>query len=139
MRREYHSGTRWCIWRWKDIYWRGEIYLSRLHIFQCPLFAVMVHFISQPDKQLHQHDHPVSMLCFVLKGWYVERRGWRSRMINWVNWIPAEAVHRIWAVARGGCITLVICGPRKREWGFWVASEWIPWREYHQTYGGSTS
>ena len=130
MRREYKTGTKWCAWRWKDIYWRGELYLRRLIIFQCPLFSIMLHWIKQPDKQRHLHDHPVSMLSIILKGKYIEDY-WTAdesfywpfgfpigqREIRWINWIPSYRAHQIVAVHESGVITLCFAGPREREWG----------------------
>ena len=150
MRREYESGSKWAIWRWKDITWNGELYLRRLHIFQCPWFSILLHFIKTEDKQRHLHDHPVDMFCVVLKGAYCEDRGetreaggylwpkWRD--VVFFNWIPAYRKHRITYLAlREQCITLCFCGPRKREWGFHTEDGWIPWREYHAKYEGGTS
>lgn len=145
MRREYESGMQWCVWRWKDIYWKGNLYLRRLHIFQCPLFAIMLHWIQDIDRQKHMHDHPVSMISFVLRGWYTEtrwnvRKGTRSyHSRNWVNWIPSRSIHKITNLPHEGCVTLVICGWRERSWGFYTKNGWIPWREYHDLYGGETS
>lgn len=143
MRREYESGMKWCVWRWKSIYWQGDEYLLRLHVFQCPLFAIMVHWVNGKDDQMHLHDHPVSMLSILLKGFYCELRDFNTRPVNrnvrLYNWIPAKTKHRIWFVPPGGCTTLVICGPRERDWGFHTENGWIPWREYHDLYGGETS
>ena len=140
MRREYKTGTQWCAWRWKDILWAGELYLRRLIIFQCPLFSIMLHWIKQPDKQRHLHDHPVSMLSIILSGGYVELRDDGHHPRKYFNWIPAKASHRITMISEWKpCITLCIAGPRTREWGFYTEHGWMRWQEYHELYDSSTS
>lgn len=143
MRREYKTGTQYCVWRWKDIYWKGELYLRRLIIVQCPLFSIMFHWIKAPDRQRHLHDHPVSMLSIILSGLYWETWEFNGksglRYVSSYNWIPAHKRHRITHVYPGGCITLCIAGPRVREWGFHTEDGWIHWQKYHELYDSSTS
>lgn len=144
IRREYKSGTKYCIWRWKEIFWQGELYLTRLHIFQCPLFSIMLHWIHTPDLQRHLHDHPVSMLCFILWGSYLEvydpyqgklKPQWvDSEWRSFFNWIPANKVHRIVEISKSPVITLCFAGRRKREWGFYTENGWVHWRLYQQFY-----
>ena len=142
MRREYKTGSMYALWRWKDIYWRGELYLRRLILIQCPLFSVMLHFIKSPDRQRHLHDHPVSMLSIILSGSYWEATGsrlnYRLRYRKWFNWIPATKKHRITHV-HGKCITLCFAGRRVREWGFYTEHGWVQWQQYHKLYDSSTS
>ena len=150
MRREYKTGSKYALWMWKDIYWRGELYLRRLILVQCPLFSIMLHWIKQPDKQRHLHDHPVSMLSILLKGEYLEATDYcflgngniwpdKYKHAKWFNWIPATKKHRITHIPDSGCITLCIAGPRTREWGFYTEEGWIQWQKYHELYDSSTS
>ena len=141
MRREYKSGTKYCIWQWKEIFWRNELYLTRLILIQCPLFSVMLHWIHAPDKQRHLHDHPVSMICFVLSGYYCEytktstHKIQKPRLVNWVNWIPFNKQHQIVIISKSPVITLCFAGRRVQEWGFYTKNGWIPHKEYQELYG----
>ena len=42
----------------------------------------------------------------------------------------ADAIHRIVEVDPG-TITLFETRRKVRDWGFWVAGGFVPWREYH--------
>lgn len=136
-RREYKSGTQWCVWQWKDIILNGELYLRRLHIVQTPWFSILLHWILRPDSQRHMHDHPVSFLSIVLWGGYMEERPNSTyrmihktyRMIRRVNFKRATGVHRIIEVLPH-TLTLVFAGPREREWGFHTPAGWVHWKEY---------
>jgi hypothetical protein len=128
--RAYSSGTRWCAWRWTDVAWRGALYLVRLHLFQVPRGAVMLHWILTPDPHPDPHDHPVDFLSITLRGGYTEwtPKGYRSARVRFRR---ATDVHRIVAV-KPGTVTLVLAGPVVREWGFWARGLFVPWRFYRE-------
>jgi hypothetical protein len=135
--RKYRSGTRWCVWRWTEVDPDGDgPYLTRLNIVQTPLFSIMLHWIHRPDPQPDMHDHPVSFLSIVLRGWYREQVPFgriidvrRIKTVKWFNFKRATDAHCIIDV-KSPLITLVITGPVRREWGFYTSNEWVPWREY---------
>lgn len=131
-RRKYKTGSRWAFWRWTDVVLEGELYLRRLHLLQCPWFAVMLHWILRPDANRDLHDHPVSFLSVVLRGGYVQEtpRGREAVLLG--QYMPAEGAHRIVFVLPG-TLTLVFAGPRRREWGFLTESGWVDWRTYQKT------
>lgn len=136
--RVYRSGTRWCAWRWTEVAWRGTLYLVRLHLFQVPRGAAMLHWILTPDPHPDPHDHPVDFLSITIRGGYTEwtPAGYVSSRIRFRR---ATDVHRIVAV-EPGTVTLVLAGPVVREWGFWVQAVFVdrrmrhglfvPWRVY---------
>src|SRR6185503_13941469 len=103
-KREYKSGSSWSLWRWTYT-WAQNDYITRLHVFKTPWFAVCLHWINGPDPEPHLHDHPVSFLSLILKGGYVENRKYRfysligqiQKRRNWINWISAaqDNCHRI--------------------------------------------
>lgn len=127
--RRYKSGTKWCVWRWMDVILNEALYLRRLHVFQCPWFAIMVHWIQRPDPQRDLHDHPVAFWSFIVSGWYVEETPEGRRTIMWLNRKPAAGIHRIVWVAPN-TVTLVFASRRLRDWGFHTPKGWVPWREY---------
>ncbi len=157
MRRMYRSGSRYSLWRWTDVTLDGALYLRRLHLIQTPWFAIMLHWILRPDPQPDLHDHPVTFLSLVLRGWYREWvpapawfpsaplrvlrnqgsavrytvTGWwqRREVTRWRLFRPTDR-HRICDVSPGGCVTLCFAGPVRRSWGFWTSGGFVEWREY---------
>ena len=139
-RREYKTGTAWCLWRWKDVLWQEELYLRRLILVQTPWFSIMLHFIESPDMQQDLHDHPVSFFSFILKGYYVEDTGDGQMYVRSLyNWVPATTKHQITALSDGGVVTLCFAGPRVRDWGFHTNDGWVYWKDYHKTHEASTT
>ena len=132
--REYKTGTRWCIWRWKDI---G--YINRLHVFQCPWFSICLHWIRREDREPYLHDHPVSFFSIILRGGYFEAREgkvlkpWDYFARRWFNLIWWNTQHKIIAV-KPGTLTLCFMGPRRNEWGFFTPEGKVSWKEYEQAW-----
>lgn len=133
-RRKYVSGTKWCFWRWTDV---DSEYITRLHFFKCPWFAICFHWLNKPDPEPYDHDHPVTFLSVILRGWYREQQSgyWRQpRTVKhrWFNWIDASegVAHTIVEVAPR---TLTVCfmGPKTREWGFHTPNGWMYWKDYY--------
>lgn len=137
--RKYKSGSKWALWRWSSA---DSDYIRRLHLIMTPWFAICVHFIRKPDVEPHLHDHPVTFLSLVLKGWY---REWRQDIVayeserpvlktrRWYNFIRASfwSRHRICEVAPGGCITIAFMTRVKRQWGFHAERGWVYWKDYY--------
>jgi len=143
--------TRWALWRWLDIKdkFNGDLYLTRLTIFRCPLFQVLLHWIHRPDPTEDLHDHPWAFVGAVIDGGYTEVTGTphEDKLINTdankVDFLikktdPTEA-HSIVAV-QPGTKTLILTGPRRREWSFYtplgkkpgdgdVLAVQTPWRD----------
>lgn len=151
MRREYKTGSKWAIWRWKDVFYKEHLYLRRLIIFQCPLFSIMLHWFHDHDRQAHLHNHPVDFISIVLRGWYIEETysdwsaipGVRSLTFykrKFLNFIPHTKYHRITAFSHSKKpITLCFAGPHKQTWGFMVDGAFMDWKTYHSIYESSTS
>ena len=133
-KREYKSGSRWALWRWT---YTPSGYITRLHIFKTPWFAVCLHYINGPDPEPHLHDHPVTFLSLILRGGYSELRGGYTqhgviRTPRWYNWIRASIfdAHTIIAV-KPRTVTLALMGPKTREWGFHTPDGWVHWKAYN--------
>lgn len=133
-RRKYTSGTKWCFWRWTDV---DSEYITRLHFFKCPWFAICFHWLNKPDPEPYLHDHPVSFLSIILRGGYTEYR-WKEgdgayyKTNKWFNWIKASDKdrHTIMEV-KPGTLTMCLMGPKTREWGFHTLDYWIFWKDYY--------
>ncbi len=131
----------------------GELFLDRLRIVQCPLFAVLLTRIRQPDAGRDPHSHSRAFATLILSGGYTERvwprpeglRGperdtWASHVLHQgherrhgrfsLRCLPQSWAHRITRVD-GNLRTLVIAGPHHREpWSFWTPDGPVPWQEY---------
>jgi hypothetical protein len=144
--RRYHSGQLFALWRWTDVVLNGDLYLRRLNVAQIPYVgAKMIHWIHRPDPQRDLHDHPVSFVSLVVRGGYTEERAdgatWRRRLLcgfrperrtyeaGQINYVRATDCHRIVSVLPN-TLTLVLAGPKVREWGFHTRRGWIHWKEY---------
>ena len=141
--RKYKSGSRWALWRWTET---PSGYITRLHIFMCPWFAIVVHWLHKPDAEPHRHDHPVSFLSLILRGGYTEfrKRGLSSSLHYenhyWYNWIRASTWdnHRIDYV-EPNTVTLCFMGPKRRDWGFHTPDGWVCWKNYNAEKYGSNN
>lgn len=59
----------------------------------------------------------------------------RNNRPGMVLWRRAEHTHRIAALPRGYCYTLVLRMRKRRKWGFHTPQGWIGWREFIDTRG----
>lgn len=109
-----------------------QIYLRRLRIIQTPWFGVYLHHIFLPDADRAPHDHPWPFASLVLRGGYSERIHPRPRQDLAQH---HDRFHRSFSLHRTSCmvahrildlkpntVTLVLVGPRRRDWGFWEPS-----------------
>lgn len=135
-------------------------YLHRW-VAQFGKFSVRVHHWMGSDDPRHFHDHQWWFLTLVLKGGYTDisspnpEAGVTS--IAWeqsdepgavqlatkhheklspgsVRFRPALHTHTV-QVDPGGCWTLMITGPPRRDWGFWVNGIWKRQRKYFRDHG----
>lgn len=115
--------------------------------------------VEDPDV----HDHPRSLLIFVLRGSYDDmvlcpscgdqsgRTIWdetckcvregraglvlgQHMRVGMVVYRPAEHAHATHAGPKGAW-TICLMGPVRRPWGFWRDGRWWPFRAYEQRFG----
>ena len=108
----------------------GRSYLRRW-IAELPGgWSVRVHRWDSSDGA-HPHDHPWPFFSVALWGSAFEELWWRGSDGAWrarlrtvrplaPRWYRAASVHRV--LAPSALTTLVVTGPRSREWGFWLPS-----------------
>lgn len=133
----------------------GDILFTRFTVIATPWFAVRFHRFHRSDSAC-MHDHPWPFISFILWNGYYEdtpppgeqdpryaqskfygpgsilRRpaNFRHRVVlREEHWeirgrVTRQAHHKIYKP-----ITLVITGPREREWGFWTLDGWMPWHK----------
>lgn len=113
----------------------GSLYLDRLRVIETPWFGVYLHAIHRPDHDQEHHDHPWSFLSLILRGEYEESQRMgpehgRYVRCRWLSFHRAEDAHRIALLSRSPVWTLVLRGPRRREWGFYTDRGWVDWRTF---------
>lgn len=129
------SGKRWYFFHRDDIpdiFNPEDIYLTRWRIIQTPWGGIFLHAIRRPDGDRALHDHPWSFISLVLKGGYVEILPDRvvSRLQGSITRRRAEDQHRISILREHPTWTLLLVGPRRRDWGFYVDGGWVRWEQY---------
>lgn len=112
----------------------GEPYLIRWNWRPCKWFSLKLHHIVRHDYGRDPHDHPWWFVSLILWGSYTEEYvgpfgNLLRRRVRWLNLKKATGTHRIIEV-HGNVWTLVLNGPRVREWGFHTALGWVPWYKY---------
>lgn len=106
---------------------------------------VYLHKFCRDDDDRAMHDHPWWFVSLMLAGRYIEHsfgsvRGvdfthTQTRAIGSIAFRPATHRHRVELLKRPDgsavpCWTLVITGPRVREWGFWCPKGFVHWRDF---------
>lgn len=149
VKHNYNADQHWAFWTWYDIPDRDNpdiVYLRRLAIVKCPLFAIYVHWIFLPDNDRDCHDHPWNFKSFVLRGGYAEhlyysmkdrkRDKFSTKEYGRFSYhrMPTYFAHRItWL--KENTVTLIITGRRKRTWGFWTKEGWVKYNDYDKGNG----
>lgn len=117
----------------------GATYLSRWGVGHDRIGKVLLHRMNAPDPGLDLHDHPWAFVSIILKGGYVEDRGLSDdpdriqenvRKPFSVKRLDLDECHSIRRLLRGSSWSLIICGPRRREWGFYTPYGWVHSSEY---------
>lgn len=133
----------------------GQVYLNRWGFGHDRLGRVLLHRMDAPDPGMDLHDHPWWFVSIVLWGGYTElRAGTRSaptfaafaekhptcdrgyeveRRVLSVKTMRLDECHTITDLHRRRCWTLVIGGPRRRPWGFYLPSGWVSEPTYDAT------
>jgi hypothetical protein len=119
-----------------------------------PFLNVYLHHFLRSDDDRALHDHPWHFLSMVLKGRYIEHREGRpetvriERTAGSIAFRKAGTLHRVeldtevlvgscWTMYRyeAPCWTLVITGPKLRDWGFKCPRGWVPWQYFDHNNG----
>lgn len=121
----------------------GRVYLDRWGFGHDRIGKILVHKMSAPDPGIDLHDHPWSFVSVILWGGYTElraniRRAARRAQTAEESGAPAlrgrevvrrpgsvkllrlDECHTITELAGSTSWSLVICGPRRRAWGFYT-------------------
>lgn len=159
----------YCEWSGKMILIRGrpdtpeykDIYLVRYYLFpQGSKWQVYIHRFLRSDSDV-PHDHPFDFASYILKGGYQEQITFREDPRNafWVSRMETHKAgdlllrqgnhaHKViidgkydWNERKNAPLTLILRGPRYRDWGFLPAAggslnqsrcvrDWVKYDEY---------
>lgn len=115
----------------------------------------MVHYFPPEVSDRDPHDHPRPFITLVLRGNYRDEswvvcnpkarpedtkigvRRTERLFAGAFRYRPARYLHIVETDERG-CWTIVVMGPKVREWGFvrLVSGSWWQWGRYVQKFGG---
>jgi hypothetical protein len=108
-----------------------NVYLVRMYIFGTSksAFSLWLHFFPRGDEDRALHSHPFPFLSYVVAGSYIEEllRGWKIRKKHSVVFRSTDHLHR---VHTNYAWTLILRGPKVKDWGFLVCGKMIPWRKF---------
>lgn len=124
------------IWEWKQELGNSSCpYIRRWTFGFTWLFSLRIHHWLSSDDPRHFHDHPWTYFSWIILGSYIDRSPLGDlRRERWsIKKFPAEHKHTV-VVPEGGCWTIMITGPEKRQWGFWVNGKFKKRNRYFYDY-----
>jgi hypothetical protein len=95
-------------------------------------FNLYLHKFLRDDDDRALHDHPWWFISFVLKGSYREYLAPQLSVVRRrfsLAFRPATHRHRV-ALINNPTWTLILTGPKIREWGFWCPKGFVHWRDF---------
>lgn len=134
---------KWVLLKKRIIGRRNDPLMTRWEILTTPLFSIKFHRFHRSDPSC-LHDHPWPFISIILSGGYYEvtEKGKKWYDPFSILFRGAEYKHRVELknIYKGypyyfhsfiEPLTLVITGPRQREWGFFTKKlGWIPWHKF---------
>jgi hypothetical protein len=104
--------------------------------FETPWGSIRLHHWIGPDDDRHRHDHPWNFITFVLRGGYTDLSpsGDEHLKAPTVQYRSAEHQHTV-VPDEGGAWTIIITGPKIRNWGFWVNGKFRSHIKYFWKFG----
>lgn len=106
-------------------------------IVETPWGSLRLHHWVGNDDQRALHDHPWAFYTLVLKGGYLDKtEGLRIEEMKpgRLRYRPARHTHTVLLTTKD-CWTLVLTGPKVRNFGFLVGHNWLNARKYFEKYG----
>ena len=121
---------------WGQRLGRLECPYARRWVLNLGVCSLRVHHFYRSDDKRYFHDHPWWYITLVLWGSYtdVSPGGDVLLRLGSIATRRAEHQHTV-VVGPRGVWTLLLTGPEKRKWGFWVNGKWLRARRYFFKYG----
>lgn len=121
-------------------------YMLRWYVIpRNPWLNIYLHKFMRSDDDRALHDHPWWFVSLMLRGQYNEIRergsAGKVRRAPDIAYRRATDQHRVTLEERNGkpvpCWTLVLTGPKVRDWGFWCPQGFVPWQQFveHSSHG----
>ena len=118
--------------KWADKLGNPECPYVIRWVFETKWFSVRLHKWMGPDDLRNLHDHPWDYWAMVIKGGYTER----LEDLNFYWMLPWKPVYR--KAERKHAVepftyptwSILLTGPEKREWGFWVKGKFRKRNKY---------
>jgi hypothetical protein len=107
--------------RHKELGWKpiGEVFY-RYQLVKTRWFNIYLHQLTAPQRHSNCHDHPWWFVTLILWNGYVEETAGgvlHFRHAGNVLYRPAKFKHNV-ITPWGTAWSLIITGPKSREWGF---------------------
>ena len=110
-------------------------YMTRYTLVGCRWFSLKLHHFHRGDSDPDFHDHPWPFVALILAGgyWELQPAGGEKVTVSWkapgtLILHRAADAHRV--VMKRPTWTLILCGPKVRDWGFHAPTGWCGWRTY---------
>lgn len=104
----------------------------RRWFLETPIGSIRLHKWTNSDDPRAEHDHAWNALVILLSGSYEEAG--RIHKAPTFYLMKAEHKHRVQLLSKT-VWSLVLTGPVRRRWGFFVKNKWIRARRYFFKYG----
>lgn len=110
-------------------------YLIRWRI-ETPKGSIRLHHWLGPDDDRAFHDHPWSFVTFVLRGGYTDKNPGGSEHLRApaIQYRSATHQHTVYP-DEGGAWTIIVTGPKVRNWGFWLDGKFRKANKWFLTFG----
>lgn len=121
---------------WGENLGRPECPYVKRWVLNFGLFSIRLHHWISSDDQRNFHDHAWWYVTFILRGGYLDRSPGSANYIEPGQFAFRRATHQHTVyVPPEGCWSILLTGPEKREWGFWVDGRFVKRNKYFFRFG----
>jgi hypothetical protein len=120
---------------WGENLGRVECPYIKRWVFNFHFFSIRIHHWLHSDDARHFHDHPWWYLTLVLKGGYVDSSPDGLDILKMGSIRFRKATHKHSVLIFDPSWTILLTGPKKRVWGFWVGEKFKRRNKYFFKYG----
>jgi hypothetical protein len=107
--------------RWNEPLGEKECPYAYRWVLNLGFFSIRMHRWIRSDDKRYFHDHPWWFWTLVLRGGYtdVTPSGEDVLTRGSIRFRPSHHQHYV-RIPKEGALTILLCGPQSRNWGFWV-------------------
>lgn len=116
----------------------GDPYIIRWY-FECKWFSIRLHHWLSSDDLRYPHDHDWDFISIIFKGGYedVSPSGNEKVKAGDIRFRKHTHQHSV-KVNPGGCWSILLTGPKKHNYGFYVDGKFVKRNRYFFDYGHHT-